>query len=1305
MAEREDISLPIFNGGDWNKWKFRLRLVLEAKTLLEVIDNTCPEDIAEALIWKRNDVKARSIIVQALSNSQLEHVLNEKTATDMIKKLDSLYSPTSTSLKLISKRKLLDLKMQDSDDPEKFITTFEKLINEVKSTGETLSNDDHLNYLLLTLPKTFSHIIDIVDALPNESKTVEYVKSKLLIEFKKNRPNTSSENEGSAFNSERSGYSRKCFKCGRDGHIQKFCNYNSNVNGNSNGPRGNQRYNYSRRGSFNGRGRRLGRGRYFRNGYGNSAQAEASVQAQINGGEESNSSSFGIEVMISQSQMNEEVVNGKIIWLLDSGCSDHIVNDAKYFTDMKKLEKPVNIKVGDGYLIKALGIGKIVVKFVVGNVENVVDINDCYYAPEMEKNLLSFSKMTDRGNKLLAQNDIVKIFNEKENLIAIGVKKENLYYLTGNIVQNVTSNMSVNEKMSDKEKFHRLLGHVNFNYLTTLCKRKLVDGLPENLESEYLKCATCIESKMHNLPFENNRYRAKKILEIVHTDLNGPHKTTGYNGEKYFLTFVDDYSKAGMVYTIKTKDEVYTCFRDYINKVENLTGEKIKRLRCDNGTEYINKQIFEFAREKGIFIEPCPPYVHELNGTAERYNRSIMETARCLLKESDVSLSYWPEIIKTASYLKNRTLANTIIKKTPYELFIGRKPNIKNLKLYGSKVFARIPEQKRSSKWDNKAELGILVGYEKVGYRVLINNKVVIARHVDIVEEDVKLIGCGNGENRVKISGGFEDNADNLEARDEIQEVENVRQKRQTNRPNWHNDYVININFSKVVPNSYREAVESNEKVEWLKAMQNEYDCLMKNDTWNLIDIKNVPSDEKIIQVKWVFKIKSDNSFKARLVVLGYQQPPTLEEEVYSPVAKMSTLKILLSVSCSRGYYIEQMDVQTAFLNGKVNTNIYIYQPEGFIMGKNKVCKLNRALYGLRESPRTWYNCFHEHMLSLEFAVSKIDSCLYFKQKEDWTIYLILYVDDLLICCSDVEKLNEIKKLLKNRFEMKDLGKVQNYLGIDIEYDQTNKCMSLSQSKYIESLAEKYDLIESKSYQTPIEINLKLEPSEVCDVNIQYRNLIGALLYISQGTRIDTSYATNYLSVFQNCYSDVHYKYAKRVLKYLYGTKELKLKFMSNHESETMDCFVDADWAGDVIDRKSRSGIIIRVFGNPVLWISRKQKIVTRSTCHSEYVALADAVTEVLSIKEILKDLNVAINFPVQIFEDNSSARFLAVNGNFSKNSKHIDVSLYFVHDYVTKNVIDVKKISSEDQLADILTKALSSARFIKLRNMLNIIF
>ncbi|XP_043604785.1 secreted RxLR effector protein 161-like [Bombus pyrosoma] len=229
---------------------------------------------------------------------------------------------------------------------------------------------------------------------------------------------------------------------------------------------------------------------------------------------------------------------------------------------------------------------------------------------------------------------------------------------------------------------------------------------------------------------------------------------------------------------------------------------------------------------------------------------------------------------------------------------------------------------------------------------------------------------------------------------------------------------------------------------------------------------------------------------------------------------------------------------------------------------------------------------------------------------------------------------------------MKDLGEVKTYLEINIEYDHKKCEMKLDQSSYIESLAKQYNIENSKLYSTPMEQNLSLEPAQSVSDNVRHRNLIGALLYISIGTRLDVSYSVNYLSRFQNSYDKTHYKYALRILKYLYLTRKLKLTYKRNLNAEAIDCFVDADWAGDKVDRKSTTGFIIRSFGNAIYWKSKKQSSVTKSSTAAEYVALSEAVSEIKFVRKLLKDFRIMIETPIKIYEDNSGAIAISKLGN-----------------------------------------------------------
>ncbi|KAF2888063.1 hypothetical protein ILUMI_18110 [Ignelater luminosus] len=700
-----------------------------------------------------------------------------------------------------------------------------------------------------------------------------------------------------------------------------------------------------------------------------------------------------------------------------------------------------------------------------------------------------------------------------------------------------------------------------------------------------------------------------------------------------------------------------------------------------------------------------------------------MDMGRCLLSEAKIHQRFWPEIIKAAAYLKNRTLTNTIEQKTPYEIFFKQKPSVKNLRMYGSKVFVRIPEEKRRSKWDKKAEIGILLGYTDTRYRVLMNNRVIIARHCDIIEEDVNLCGFEDEERqsnydeekeiekqtiRDTTKNQNEENLlqtnDNEEEDDEV-EIKVKRSGRKIKAPLRFDEefgyYCINVNYcDAMIPQNFQEAITSSESLQWKEAMNREMDSLIKNNTWTLVN--NPVKDKKVIDVKWIYKKKSNSEYKARLVVKGFQQINYIDD-IYSPVAKMPTLKLLLSYCCQNSLEIHQMDVETAFLNGKILSEVYLKQPEGYKDGSDRVYRLNKALYGLKESPRAWYDCFNDFLKTLGFHRSYYDYCLYVKKENDSLIYILLFVDDLLICSKDRQAIVHIKNSLFKKFKMKDIGKVKNYIGIDIDYEYgLNNTLTLSQKSYIESLAKRYGIENSKLYKTPMEINLKLEKSEVNN-DIKYRNLIGALLYVNSGTRPDISFSVNYLSRFQNCYNETHFKYALRVLKYLYLTKDLKLKYYKSSSADILDCYVDSDWAGDTQDRKSTTGFVIRLFGNTILWKSKKQNSVTKSSTFAEYVALSEAVTEINFLICLVNEMFIKICKTIKIYEDNSGVVAIAKYGNFTKNSKHIEVHYHFIHENVKSGKIEVVKIDSENNIADLFTKALGNIKFIKLRNLLNV--
>lgn len=1366
MASEDRIF--IFEGTDYHKWKIRLNAILAARECQEVILNEArPNDIAENL-WIQKNAKAYNIIVSSVSNSILDLISANDNSWTIIQKLDNNFLAQSSACKLMAKRKLLNLRLTESTDPNTFFATFDQAVNELSQTGEVIVEEDKINYLLLALPESLSHLADVIDAVPAQDKTVTYLKSKIKLAHDKKSSNEEStlDDINQAFrisgpsrsqangSSNRGHPSNQFYPRSQNRGNHGRSNFNSYSPNQHHHQYSNQYHprNHSRGRSQRGyHSRRNWRGNFRTRGGQSSNWRSGNHSSNLVSHEQfDEDNSFHVDISdtvpnvannVNVNSLKADEYRELISWLIDSGTNAHIINTAKFFYEYVYLKKPVELKVGDGFALKAEIIGNIKAQVIVNGQTVEIKITNVYYSPNMTKNLLSVSSMAKTGSTVLFNDINAKVFNRNGKLSMVASKSNNLYEIKTLVKVQPPPSRDVyanNVEMTNLEKWHRTLGHINFRDLKDLKNYDLMDGLPKNFEKDFLKCEICLENKMSNLKFNNNRSRASEVLEIIHTDVNGPINQIGHNGEKYFVSCIDDYSKFSSVYCVKSKAEVPQKIMDFVAFAENYQNKNVKTIRCDNGKEYINNKLVNFTKEKGIHLAPCPPYTHSLNGTAERFNRTIMNKARCLRQEANLPISYWPECVKTANYLINRSLANTKVLKTPYELFFNKKPNVTNLRLYGSVAYVRTPEQKRHSKFAPKAQKGILVGYTDQGYRILLNNKIIVSRNVQFIERDCtsikakckcttsrnsdesskqeRFVTFPQDENPVQELNQNEDNpqfltpnaSPNSQNTSTSSSSENVPQPVRTLRdrstlrpPRRLVDSFIFINYCDAnAPMTYQEAISTENANQWKLAMNDEIQSLETNETWDVVDR---PENKKVIDLKWLYKVKPNNQFKARLVAKGFQQEYSEDEEIYSPVLRMCTLRILLVLACFFQWSIFQMDVKTAFLNGKLDKEVYVNPPEGFNLGTNKVFKLKKALYGLRESSRSWYECFNDYITQIGFSRSNYDYCLFSMHVNETVIYILLYVDDLLILSKNQSLIKNVRTQLSNRFRMTDVGLIKNYLGLEIDYNPANSKVSISQENYILSLAEKFQIKDSKPYQTPMESNLKLLPAENDEMspNLPFRNLIGALLYLANGSRPDISFSVNYLSRYQNSYSKTHFKYALRVLQYLYSTRSLKLHYNVNH-TEALKAYVDADWASDLVDRKSTTGIVIKLFDNPILWKTQKQKIVSRASTHAEYYALADCVTEVLPIQGLLNELKIECK-PTTIYEDNIGAIALGNNGKFTKNSKHIDISEHFVCDYVKKDIVKIDKISSNDQVADIFTKPLGKTQFLKLRSLLNL--
>ncbi|CAN1312477.1 Retrovirus-related Pol polyprotein from transposon TNT 1-94 [Linum perenne] len=694
------------------------------------------------------------------------------------------------------------------------------------------------------------------------------------------------------------------------------------------------------------------------------------------------------------------------VWVVDSGASDHVVCSVSLLFEHKAVFG-ISVTLPNGSRIPVSHIGS-------ARLTNQLVIQNVLVIPSFTFNLLSISKLTSqlKCRTIFSSESCIIQDLDSSQMIGIARFSGGLYLLDQPDASPALAVSSSSTVFFDL--CHYRLGHTS--------------NRPQNLSgcsvNKQFHCRVCPSAKQCRNKFPDSVKRASNRFDLVHMDIWGPYSVPSIGGHKYFLTIVDDHSRFTWIRLMKSKSAVRSLITEFVALIRNQYGSLIKSFRTDNGLEF---QMSEFYSSLGIEHQTSCAYTSQQNGRVERKHRHILNVARALLFQSSLPTNFWGYAVSHAVHIINRLPTPILLDKTPIEVLTSEKASYDHLRVFGCLVYSAIVHP-GGLKFDSRASTCVFLGYpaHTKGYYLYNthNNQVIVSRDVVFHES---LFPFSLPHESFKSQTEFGSNHELFQIEDNISVVSpaehlpaevvptSSRSGRAIKPPAYLQDYSYNsVKYpiqsfvstdrlshsyqqfvfavsSEVEPATYKAAIQSSN---WIKAMSSELDSLHKTNTWSLVPL---PHGKKPIGCKWVYKIKykADGSierYKARLVAKGYTQTAGIDYiETFAPVAKMTTVHVLLSLAAIKGWKLYQHDVNTAFLHGDLYEEVYMTPPPGLVLPSTDfVCKLNKSLYGLKQASRQWNFKLTEFLLQSGYVQSKCDYSL-FTKSNNYLFWLCSY--------------------------------------------------------------------------------------------------------------------------------------------------------------------------------------------------------------------------------------------------------------------------------------------------------------------------
>lgn len=1332
------MNIDKLSSDNYSTWAVQMRSVLITLDYWQItkeklkIGSTAEETASTESL----DQKALAMITLSIKPSELIHIKNCKTSHDAWTTLEKIYQPTGPARKVNLFKKLIQFKFKSGEKFSGQINDFCTILGELKEIDVNMPEELESILLLCSLPDCMENFVVAVEAQDCLPK-IENLKSKILEEEQRKSATTTYSNENaftlrnakahfksndkyiteSTVNQHKNFKNITCFECGRKGHMKVNCKVKRKTN------------------------------------------------------------AVFISLANCSSNVENCSKNKNNIWLLDSGASAHMCFDEKLFTSIEKHSQRVMLATGETITSSGIGTIYLQSNFTDITLKNVLLVKELNSHILSVSKILShnnsviFEKnfaLIKNGNEILLRAKLNEgIFEAEivENTVkmAIGSKKEKISefelwhkrfgHLNWNDLCYMQKKSLVMGIKLEKPNYFSCMTCAlckiqtkPFNSNHTLKTKQLLEVIHTDI------CGPIKVNSMGGAAYfitfidDFSRYVSTFFLK---------QKSDALKVFKEYVEMAENQTGSKVKILRSDNGSEYTS-----HEFQNMLKEKgichqrtISYTPQQNGVaERMNRTLVEMSRcllqESNL---PQYLWAEAINTSTYLRNRSSTRILKdktpfeCWFGRKPV-VSHFKIFGCDAVVLNKKPGRSKMLPKGEICTFVGYSSRSKGYRLYNKEkrtiVEARdviFFEEKLIESGESKSEANQNLSIFEINNRGCEPDEIFSDENpVGRTKNEINNHECESNEKTensdTESEGEAEEHEQNLNNEVDNRKLESKgrgrpkiirtglpgrpRKEYIPNEEKVLNDAINVLQNVQVVkrgdPSTVNEAMSREDWCTWENSMRREYESLVKNDTWDLVQR---PINKNIIGCKWVFTTKRnpDDSiakYKARLVAKGYAQKYNVDYfQTFAPVVRHTSIRILLAIAVQKELYVNHIDIVSAFLNGELEEDVYMEQPEMFIDQRypDMVCKLKKSIYGLKQAGRDWNIKITDILLKIGFERCVTDNCIYKMNKNNEINIIGLYVDDMIIACSSTATMEKIIKEISKFVETVDRGPLSYFLGMEITRKSSTGELQLHQRKYVNDVLNKWKMQTCKPAYTPLPQGFVLDK---CDGSKckqfdekLYQSLIGELNYLATVSRPDIAHAISKLSQFCKHPHKQHFEAAKHVLRYLKATQDGLVNYLKNISS--LICFTDADWGADITDRKSYNGFVVYLNGCPIAWESKKQCSVSLSSTEAEYIALSQGVKEVSFIRSLLDELGLQeyLKSPAEMRCDNQGAKFLVQNPVAHKRSKHIDIRYHYIRENYNTKQIDVIYVRSEDNVADIFTKCLGKQKHLNFCKLLKINF